>query len=82
MVTMTRIGRRQLDVLRAAELGKASVWHHLRGRMNVAGIEDVYGDDVLESLFARALVERGEERHTGYLLVLTDLGRRALEAQR
>lgn len=77
----TRPGRRQADVLRAAAAGRANVWHHRQGRMNVAGVQEVYGDDVLDSLFNRGWVTRGAETGpTRYRLDLTDAGRAALAA--
>lgn len=75
-----RLGRRQRDVLAAAAAGKAYAWHSGQGRMAVAGVEDVYGDEVLERLLDLDLVAPGETRGVnGYDLVLTDAGREALD---
>lgn len=74
-----RLGRRQRDVLAAAAAGKAHAWHSGQGRMAVSGIEEVYGDDVLERLLELDLVAPGETRGVNaYDLVLTDAGREAL----
>lgn len=74
-----RLGRRQLDVLRAADALDCSAWHTSQGRFVVSGVEDVHPMEVLESLFDHDLITHGHERgHNGYDVILTDAGRRAL----
>lgn len=51
-----RLGRRQLDVLLAADAGKASLHHHLRGAMQIFGASEVYPGDVVDGLLEHDLV--------------------------
>jgi len=74
-----RLGRRQLDVLRAAEAGTSRGYHLRQGMMGVSGVEDTYGDDVLERLLDLELIERGQDTGpSSWAVELTELGRSEL----
>lgn len=72
------LGRRQKDVLEAAAQGKSWTHHSGQGRMTVAGLQDTYGDDVLDRLLDLGLVQLGPEWISGHEVQLTDAGREAL----
>lgn len=78
-----RLGRRQFDVLAAAEAGTCSAHHAGQGTFYVTGRgNDVHPSSVLDRLLDLGLVERGRDLVAGYTLVLTDDGRSALAAAR
>lgn len=75
---MSRLGRRQRDVLAAAAKGTSTVWHVSRGRMAVSGVVDVYGDDVIDRLLDLGLVRLEEHPRGGHYVRLTEAGAAAL----
>ena len=77
-----RLGRRQVDVLRAAKAGTSSAWHEGRGNFAVSGVDDVYGDDVLNRLLELGLICHGEQTISGYKIELTDKGAAVTESIR
>ena len=77
-----RLGRRQLDVLEAAQAGTSHAWHRSRGRFAVSGVYDAYGDDVLDRLLDLGLVHLEEHPRSGHYVRLTEAGEKALHAAR
>lgn len=75
-----RLGRRQIDVLRAAEAGRSWTRHEGRGRFSVRGLTDSYGFDVLERLLELDLIRLEDDGRmvAGYRVVLTEAGVAAL----
>lgn len=74
-----RLGRRQLDVLRAAANNQSHAWHSSQGSYMVSGLEDAHPMDVLESLLDRGLIKpEREDTVNGYRVALTDTGWEAL----
>lgn len=73
-----RLGRRQLDVLRAAAEGRSWTHHSGHGRMTIVGLDGVHPDEVLERLLELDLIRLGECRVAGHVVQLSDAGRALL----
>lgn len=76
---MMRLGWRQLDVLMAADQGKARTRHSGQGRFYATGLTEPQPERVLDSLLNLELVALGEEEINGHRLVLTPKGQRELD---
>lgn len=66
-------------LLAAASERGAAVWHVIQGRMAVSGVDDVYGDDVLDRLLDLDLIDLEEPEPGRMRAVLTEAGRAALD---
>jgi hypothetical protein len=70
---MTALGTRQQDVLAAAVAGTCTVRHSAQGRMTIHGLRDSYGDDVIDSLLRRKLIDLVEDDRVinGFTVTIT-----------